>query len=81
MYFFSKKKRIENLTFFDLILTRPPSKVISKVKEVSTYISTKVKHNRYLRSSRQLIRWTGLDTLDDPECNLRDHIYYYFVPD
>ena len=23
----------------------------------------------------------GLDTLDDPECNLGDHIYYYFVPD
>ena len=23
----------------------------------------------------------GLGTLDDPECNLGDQIYYYFVPD
>ena len=23
----------------------------------------------------------GLDTLDDPECNLGDYIYYYIVPD
>ena len=22
-----------------------------------------------------------VDTLDDPECNLADHIYYYFMPD
>ena len=23
----------------------------------------------------------GLDTLDDPECNLEDHTYFYFVDD
>ena len=26
-------------------------------------------------------KWIGQDMMDDPKYNLRDHTYYYFVPD
>ena len=55
---------------------------LCKVKEVSTHIPT---YHSNVTTDMLVLRSStykgGLDTLDDPECNFRDHIYYYFVPD
>ena len=40
-----------------------------------------VKRNKQMIVLQSSTYKGGLDMLDDPECNLGDQIYYYFVPD